>query len=517
MAYVFAYATHFDGLVGSWRTGAVTTMRGMFERASAFSGTVGAWDTRNVVDMHGMFSGARAFNKDVGGWNTAKVIDMGSMFSGAIVFNKPIRFWVTSSVTTMSSMFCGASAFNQPVGDWDTANVTNMSGMFCKTNVFNQDLSKWNTGNVQKMDSMFSGARVFNQNISAWTTDKVTDMSSMFRFAVHFNQNIGGWNTSNVTRMKAMFFRARVFNQNIGGWNTSKVTDMSIMFRGARAFNQNLGEWNVGQVRTMSDMLTNAGLSAGRYSSALVGWSKRPRQSNVILDAPNLHYYKSAVSGRAKLIGTSHWTINDAGMGPWMVSPAQPDTPKLTPGVQLVKVTWGARASATNSAITGFTVNVYVSGVTQTESCSTNASGQSCDVTGLDPEVVYEFAVSAVFADGDSSESSSKSGSPLPMAPDAPVVVSVTPGFGTLNHAVRVIWRAPATNGAPIIEYFVRAYNASDNSLTGRICRSVTLTCDVHQLAPGKRYYFEVFARNSAGSSDPGRSSEVVGHSRHRG
>jgi surface protein len=103
-------------------------MSNMFTNATAFNQNIaynpvtGSWNTGSVTDMSGMFAGARSFNQPIGNWNTAKVTDMSSMFSGAKSFNQPLD-WYTVGVESMQEMFKNASAFNQNIGSWHLGSI----------------------------------------------------------------------------------------------------------------------------------------------------------------------------------------------------------------------------------------------------------------------------------------------------------------------------------------------------------------------------------------------------------
>jgi uncharacterized repeat protein (TIGR03803 family)/surface protein len=294
--------------IGSWNTGAVTTMQRMFANTDAFNQNIGAWNTAAVTNMSEMFSSARAFNQPIGGWNTAAVTNMSGMFFYADVFNQDIGAWNTSAVTNMSDMFTEAFAFNQNIGAWNTAAVTNMA-------------------------SMFSEAIAFNQNISPWNTAAVTNMSGMFKFASVFNQNIGAWNTAAVTTMSQMFSRASAFNQNLSSWNTGAVTSMLGMFEQATAFNQNIGAWTLNPGVDIRFMFDDNGMNCSNYSATLIGWSANPSTPNGrTLGATGRQYGTNAVAARTNLDVTKGWTITgDTPSGTDCGSVSAPTITSFTP------------------------------------------------------------------------------------------------------------------------------------------------------------------------------------------
>ena len=56
-----------------WSTGAVKTMRFMFDEASSFNQPLGGWRVDQVMDMTGMFEDASAFNQPLGHWRIDEV------------------------------------------------------------------------------------------------------------------------------------------------------------------------------------------------------------------------------------------------------------------------------------------------------------------------------------------------------------------------------------------------------------------------------------------------------------
>ncbi|MEZ5097363.1 MAG: fibronectin type III domain-containing protein [Nocardioides sp.] len=78
----------------------------------------------------------------------------------------------------------------------------------------------------------------------------------------------------------------------------------------------------------------------------------------------------------------------------------------------------------------------------------------------------------------------------VPSTPAAPV-----PGNQTLSGQVRLSWRAPDANGAPIDRYEVR-------SDAGRTYHCASTQCDIPGLENGRRYTFQVRAHNAVGWSD---------------
>merc|ERR1740117_2541133 len=112
MSFMFYYANAFNGAIGSWDVGAVTTMRNMVYYANAFNGDMASWDVEKVTTMGYMFGQAAAFNEDIASWDVGEVKDMREMFRQAAAFNGAIASWNVGKVTAMTMMFNDASAFN---------------------------------------------------------------------------------------------------------------------------------------------------------------------------------------------------------------------------------------------------------------------------------------------------------------------------------------------------------------------------------------------------------------------
>ena len=149
------------GPITNWDTSKVTDMSWLFcvrlsgmsanpeydscvlPAASSFNEDIGKWTTGAVTTMRGMFNYAEAFNKDISKWNTAAVTSMRGMFDSAYVFNQDIGKWDVAAVTDMNSMMFSAKAFNQNIGDWDVSAVQDMGYFAFDARAFSQNLATW--------------------------------------------------------------------------------------------------------------------------------------------------------------------------------------------------------------------------------------------------------------------------------------------------------------------------------------------------------------------------------------
>ena len=326
----------------------------MFNGCESFNQNVSSWNVSKVDNMALMFSSDFVFNQPLANWERTtpgnvstlgNVTTMREMFSVALVFNQNINNWDVSNVTDMAGMFQQALSFNQPLNSWNTSLVEDMSGMFRRagggsgpptTMAFNQNVGAWNTGNVKYMQQMFQNANTFNNggssDINNWNTISVQDMSNMFYSAISFNQPIGNWNVVSVENMAYMFFGAVIFNQPLSNWERTtpavstlgNVTDMGSMFNNALAFDQNIGNWDISNVQFFDIFPTIPsggfmyGKSPANFSSANLaaiydGWSSLPSvQSPISIDFSNINYDNiPGAAGRAILVGTYSWSIND--------------------------------------------------------------------------------------------------------------------------------------------------------------------------------------------------------------
>jgi predicted phage tail protein len=127
-------------------------------------------------------------------------------------------------------------------------------------------------------------------------------------------------------------------------------------------------------------------------------------------------------------------------------------------------------------------------------------------VGGLTNGLTYSFTVRATNAAGTGAESGQSPAVTPHSAPDAPSIISATPG----NASASISWNAPASDGgSAITEYSVTAYRdgaAVKTVLVHHSARSATIT----GLTNGGDYVFTVTASNEVGPSAPSSPSATV-------
>ena len=104
-----------------------------------------------------------------------------------------------------------------------------------------------------------------------------------------------------------------------------------------------------------------------------------------------------------------------------------------------------ASGSDGGSAITGYVVTPYISGVAQTPQ-TFNSTATAQNVTGLTNGTTYTFKVSAINAIGTGAQSAASNAVTPASVPGAPVINSATPG----DSKVTLNWGAPGDGGSAI-------------------------------------------------------------------
>ncbi|WP_433046989.1 fibronectin type III domain-containing protein [Dactylosporangium sp. CS-033363] len=169
----------------------------------------------------------------------------------------------------------------------------------------------------------------------------------------------------------------------------------------------------------------------------------------------------------------------------------RPGPPGLPTAVTAVAADSSATVSWTAPAATGAGVDHYtVTAVPGGATCTTTGTG--CVVSGLTSGVGYAFTVVAYGATGTgNSLPSLASNIVVPGPPDAPTLVTATPGIG----AATVSWVPPLVQRAGVTGYRVTA------SPGGATCTTSGTTCTVTGLGTGIAYTFSAVAIGPGGTS----------------
>lgn len=188
-------------------------------------------DLTNCTQLREMFSGCTSLentNGSIGSWETGTITEIRGIFRGCSLFNQSVNNWDVSNCISFGSnalgVFDGCTSFNQPLNNWDVSNSTGFTQMFRSCTSFNQDLSNWrfNTTSNISFISMFQSATSFNNGgqsgISNWNVEKVTSMHRLFSGAASFNQNLSSWNLNT-----SSFSASEIFLS--AGMSTANYTD----------------------------------------------------------------------------------------------------------------------------------------------------------------------------------------------------------------------------------------------------------------------------------------------------
>jgi hypothetical protein len=184
--------------------------------------------------------------------------------------------------------------------------------------------------------------------------------------------------------------------------------------------------------------------------------------------------------------------------------PGSPTGVTAIGGNAQASVSWTAPASNGGSAITGYVVTPYISGVAQTPVNVGNVLSTS--VTGLTNGTAYTFRVAATNAVGTGAQSADSAPvTPQPTVPAAPTAVSAVAG----NAEATVSWTAPADNGgSAITDYVVTPYigAAAQTPINPGNVTSTVVT----GLTNGTAYTFRVAATNTTGTGAQSAPSAAV-------
>ncbi|MCU1452833.1 MAG: fibronectin type protein [Acidimicrobiales bacterium] len=183
--------------------------------------------------------------------------------------------------------------------------------------------------------------------------------------------------------------------------------------------------------------------------------------------------------------------------------PATPSNAHARPGNAAATVSWTAPSFNGGSAITGYVVTPYVSGVAQSPH-PFNSTATTETIAGLSNGTSYQFRVAAVNVYGTGNASAASPAIKVG-TPSAPAFVSVSAGPGAGQASMH--WWSPDGNGSPVSGYVVIPYIKG----VAQPVHNFTQTANslvVSGLAHGTTYTFTIAARNAVGV---GPASSPVG------
>jgi Domain of unknown function (DUF4082)/Fibronectin type III domain/Bacterial Ig domain len=188
--------------------------------------------------------------------------------------------------------------------------------------------------------------------------------------------------------------------------------------------------------------------------------------------------------------------------------PGAPTGVTATAGGASATVKWTAPASDGGSAITGYKITPYKSGILAQTATTVGPEIAQTVITGLTVGTSYTFKVAAINAIGTSAESAA-SNSVTPTAatvPGAPTAVAAT----AKSSGAVLTWTAPAaTGGSPISGYKITPYLGA-TAQTATTIASATTTGSVTGLTNGSAYTFKVAAINAIGTGAESAASAAV-------
>ena len=207
---------------------------------------------------------------------------------------------------------------------------------------------------------------------------------------------------------------------------------------------------------------------------------------------------------------------NANGAGSWSSSasgtpkdlPGLPTSVRVTAGEQKLTVSWTA---PTDKGGSGNTINHFeiqhCSGTCSSWDSNQTSDGTttSYEITGLDNGTTYKVQVRAQDSDGDDGPwTTSVNGTPVGK-PDDPSAPTLTAG----NKQIAVSWTAPNNNGGTITDYDVQ-YSTDESTWTSHSFTGTGTSTTIGTLTNGTRYYVQVRATNSSGSSGWSTSSNAT-------
>ena len=279
---------------------------------------------------------------------------------------------------------------------------------------------------------------------------------------------------------------------------------------------------------TVSDVPTNVTATPGA-GQATVSWTVPSSDGGSPITGYDVTTYLAGVSQgttsvgavtQATVAGLTNGTaytfrvaaINVVGTGPQSTDsnavtprtvPDAPTSASATPGGGQATVSWNAPASNGGSAITGYAVTQYVSGVAQ--GTSNVGVVTQATISGLTNGTTYIFRVAAKNVAGAGAQSGNSNAVTPRAAPDAPGNVSAAPGAAQAT----VSWSTPVSDGSSAITgYDVTRYLAGVADGTTSV--GVVTQTVVNGLTNGTAYTFRVAAKNAIGTGAQSTGSIAV-------
>ena len=210
--------------------------------------------------------------------------------------------------------------------------------------------------------------------------------------------------------------------------------------------------------------------------------------------APYVQVRAKNLEGCGSPVGSSHATKY-----------RPPRSLSLTPGAQLLRVSWRAPISTNAANVNGYDVQYRPCNNTNDLTCDSNPSWGSwqshshsgtstnAEIGGLTNGTSYQVRVRSKAVGVQSDWVGPKSEMPGLRAPDAPAAPTLTSG----NAQLQVVWSPPPSNGgSTITDYDVQYKKTSDSDWTDWSHSGTATTATITGLTNGTNYQVQVRAAN---------------------
>ena len=201
-------------------------------------------------------------------------------------------------------------------------------------------------------------------------------------------------------------------------------------------------------------------------------------------------------------------SVNAAGASPWSgvvtVSTTGPEAPdavsdlSATASADKITLMW-TMPDSNGAAITGYDLDVSDDGSDWSDLSSPAAGDTSYDHMSLDPGTMNYYRIRAMNSVGYGDWSAAMSATVAAVAPGKPSLTATADGT-----TITLSWVAPAdTGGAAITGYTIQVSSTGTSGWRNLANKAADATSHDHTvLAPGTTRYYQISARNSAGTSD---------------